>query len=49
MADNKIDKDNIDKTEEVVEETAEDVTEEVTDDVTNETENPGAEAVDKRG
>ncbi|MDY6328382.1 MAG: nucleotide exchange factor GrpE [Lachnospiraceae bacterium] len=46
MADNKIDKDNIDKTEEVVEETAEDVTEEVTDDVTNETENPGAEAVE---
>jgi len=46
VADNKIDKDNIDKTEEVVEETAEDVTEEVTDDVTNETENPGAEAVE---
>lgn len=46
MADNKIDKDNIDKTEEVVEETTEDVTEEVTDDVTNEAENPEAEAAE---
>lgn len=49
MTDNKIDKDNTDKTdkaEEVVEETTEDVTEEVTDDVTNETENPGAEATE---
>lgn len=49
MTDNKIDKDNTDKTdkaEEVVEETIEDVTEEVTDDVTNETENPGAEATE---
>jgi len=46
VADNKIDKDNIDKTEEVVEETTEDVTEEVTDDVTNEAENPEAEAAE---
>jgi len=53
VTDNKIDKDNTDKTdkaEEVVEETTEDVTEdvteEVTDDVTNETENPGAEATE---
>lgn len=46
MTDNKIDKDNIDKTEEVVEETAEDVTEEVTEDVTNEAENPEAEATE---
>lgn len=46
MTDNKIDKDNIDKAEEVVEETTEDVTEEVTDDVTNEAENPEAEAAE---
>ena len=46
MTDNKIDKDNTDKAEEVVEETTEDVTEEVTDDVTNETENSGAEATE---
>ncbi len=46
MTDNKIDKDNIDKAEEVVEETTEDVTEEVTDDVTNETENSEAEATE---
>ncbi len=46
MTDNKIDKDNIDKTEEVVEETAEDKTEEVTEDVTNEAENPEAEATE---
>lgn len=46
MADNKIDKDNIDKTEEVVEETAEDKTEEVTEDVTNEAEDPEAEATE---
>lgn len=53
MTDNKIDKDNTDKTdkaEEVVEETTEDVTEDVTekvtDDVTNETENSGAEATE---
>lgn len=46
MTDNKIDKDNIDKTEEVVEETAEDVTEEVTEDVTNEAENLEAEATE---
>lgn len=46
MADNKIDKDNIDKIEEVVEETAEDKTEEVTEDVTNEAENPEAEATE---
>lgn len=46
MTDNKIDKDNIDKTEEVVEETAEDITEEVTEDVTNEAENPEAEATE---
>lgn len=46
MADNKIDKDNIDKIEEVVEETAEDKTEEVTEDVTNEDENPEAEATE---
>ena len=46
MTDNKIDKDNTDKAEEVVEETTEDVTEEVTDDVTSETENSGAEATE---
>lgn len=46
MTDNKIDKDNIDKAEEVVEETTEDVTEEVTDDVANETENSEAEATE---
>lgn len=46
MTDNKIDKDNIDKAEEVVEETTEDVTEEVTDDVTNEAENSEAEAAE---
>lgn len=46
MTDNKIDKDNIDKAEEVVEETTEDVTEEVTDDVANEAENPEAEAAE---
>lgn len=46
MTDNKIDKDNIDKAEEVVEETTEDVTEEVADDVTNETENSEAEAAE---
>lgn len=46
MADNKIDKDNIDKIEEVVEETTEDKTEEVTEDVTNEAENPEAEATE---
>lgn len=46
MTDNKIDKDNIDKAEEVVEETTEDVTEEVTEDVTNEAENPEAEAAE---
>lgn len=46
MTDNKIDKDNIDKAEEVVEETTEDVTEEVTDDVANETENSEAEAAE---
>lgn len=46
MTDNKIDKDNTDKAEEVVEETTEDVTEEATDDVTNGTENSGAEATE---
>jgi molecular chaperone GrpE len=46
VTDNKIDKDNIDKAEEVVEETTEDVTEEVADDVTNETENSEAEAAE---